>query len=174
MVCACHIWLEADAESPPHATVAFLIAQQRKQIVPEQLFNRCQSKGVERGIQPFTEPLSVLCADCCQQLCQHQKCHLCFGCHGLLDSTTESVPRYGQAIKNPAKRAGLSVNQARRSCSAVQGEVPLFFVPSGQVVLLHITSCKLASEKFDCHRLADVKFAPERSASLNNTPRRVE
>ena len=31
-----------------------------------------------------------------------------------------------KTIKNPAKRAGLSVNQeSRMSCSAVQGEVPL-------------------------------------------------
>ena len=53
--------------------------------------------------------------------------------------TALSVPRSAQALKNPAKRAGLSVNQARFSCSAVQGEVPSFMVPSGQVVLFHIT-----------------------------------
>ena len=55
-------------QAPTHDALAFLIAQQRQQILPKQLLNRRQPKGVERGIQPFTEPLSILCTDCCQQL----------------------------------------------------------------------------------------------------------
>ena len=61
-------------------------------------------------------------------------------------------------MRKPRFATALSVNQARLSCSAVQGEVPLLIVPSAQIVLSHITSFRFASVRCASVRSAEPRY----------------
>lgn len=68
-------------------------------------------------------------------------------------------PALLKQLKNPPLLMGLIVNQARLSCSAVQGEVPLLIVPSGQVVLPQIVLVRYDPNAV-LSRFAPIRFAP--------------
>ena len=101
-----------------------------------------------------------------------------------LVSSENVEPPLGRVInkKNPAKRAGLSVNQVKSSCCAVQGEVPTLVVPFGQSVLFHrapdridlvrSASVRFASVRFEPERFALVRIASVRFASVRYVPDR--
>ena len=64
------------------------------------------------------------------------------------------------------------MNQARFSCSVVQGSMPLFFVPSGQVVLFHIAPFRFARHRNAAVRTALLRSAPYRFALNRKVPAR--
>ena len=71
--------------------MTFLVDQKRQQVVPGSLFNGFQPKGVQSE-QHVDGTLSIFLTDRCQQFCQVKPFALRFGCLGLLDTTSESVP----------------------------------------------------------------------------------
>ena len=74
-----------------------------------------------------------------------------------------SLPVVGFGIRPVESADALAAEQARISCSAVQGEVPLYLVPSRQVVSFLVALSRFTPCRSAPYRFAFLRYASDRS-----------